>query len=149
MTDDRSMFMRRQRVPAPTGFTLIELLIVLVILGLLAGLAVPRLIGYLGGAKTQVAHLQIESLGSALDLYMLDVGSYPTTEQGLRALVEAPPGADNWNGPYTKSKVIPVDPWGNPYIYTYPGENNVYDLISLGADNAEGGDGENQDIRNQ
>ena len=142
------MTFRPRRPGAAPGFTLIELLIVLVILGLLAGLAVPRLIGYLGGAKTDVARLQIQNLGTALDLYMLDVGSYPTTEQGLQALVEAPPGVDNWNGPYTKSRKVPLDPWGNAYIYTYPGENNVYDLISLGADNAEGGDGENQDIRN-
>ncbi len=130
------------------GFTLIELLIVLVILGLLAGLAAPRAIRYLGGAKTDAAKLQIDSLGAALDLYRLDVGIYPNSSEGLRALVEAPSSAKTWNGPYTKSNAVPLDPWGNEYQYNFPGENGDYDLYSLGADNAEGGEDENEDIRN-
>jgi len=138
----------RQRAAGPGGFTLIELLIVLVILGLLAGLAAPRAIRYLGGAKTDAAQLQVESLGAALDLYRLDVGTYPSTSEGLRALVEAPASAKNWNGPYTKGRSIPLDPWGNEYRYTYPGENGGYDLYSLGADNAEGGEDEDADVRN-
>ncbi len=129
------------------GFTLIELLIVLVILGLLAGLAAPRAIRYLAGAKLDAAKLQIESLGAALDLYRLDVGGYPSTATGLRALVEAPTVRLRWRGPYTKGKTVPLDPWGNPYHYVFPGEGGEYDLYSLGADNAEGGEAENQDIR--
>lgn len=131
------------------GFTLIELLIVLVILGLLAGLAAPRVIRFLSGAKTDVARLQIASLGASLDLYVLDAGGYPSTQEGLTVLVEAPAGAENWNGPYTKASTLPLDPWGNDYIYEYPGEGKPYNLSSLGADNAEGGEDEDQDVTNQ
>lgn len=128
------------------GFTLIELLVVLVILGLLAGLVGPQVMKYLGSAKTDSARLQIEDLGASLDLYRLEVGRYPTTEEGLQALVEAPPGANHWNGPYLKKKLVPDDPWGNDYQYRFPGQYGPYDLYSLGADNAVGGEGENQDI---
>lgn len=127
------------------GFTLIELLVVLVILGLLAGLAGPRLLKYVGSAKSNTAKLQIEELGGSLNLYNLEVGRYPSTEQGLAALVEAPPGISNWNGPYLKKKRVPVDPWGNEFHYRSPGDHGPYDLYSLGADNAEGGEGEDQD----
>lgn len=132
---------RRQR-----GFTLIELLVVLVILGLLAALAGPKVIGYLGGAKSDTAKLQVEELGSALDLYHLEVGRYPSTQEGLQALVQAPGGVDKWKGPYLKKKDVPKDPWGNDYHYESPGQHGVYDLSSLGADNREGGDGENKDL---
>lgn len=128
------------------GFTLIELLVVLVILGLLAALAGPRVIGYLGGAKSDTAKLQIEELGSALDLYHLEVGQYPSTQEGLQALVQAPGGSDKWKGPYLKKKEVPKDPWGNDYHYEAPGQHGPYDLSSLGADNREGGDGENKDL---
>jgi general secretion pathway protein G len=128
------------------GFTLIELLVVLLILGLLAGLVGPRVLKYLGGAKTDTAQLQIAEFGAGLDLFHLEVGRYPTTEEGLTALSVAPTGIDNWNGPYLKKKDIPRDPWGNDYHYRFPGENGDYDLYSLGADNADGGDGENADI---
>lgn len=131
------------------GVTLLELLIVLVILGMLAGLVAPRVLRYLGGAKVDAARLQIDSLGASLDLFVLDTGRYPTTREGLEALVSQPPGAENWNGPYTKGTTLPLDPWGNAYIYSYPGEHNVYDLMSLGADNGEGGEAEDQDIRNE
>ena len=131
------------------GVTLLELLIVLVILGMLAGLVAPRVLRYLGGAKVDTARLQIDSLGAALDLFVLDTGRYPTTQEGLEALVVQPAGAENWNGPYTKGTRLPLDPWGNAYIYSYPGERNVYDLVSLGADNGEGGEDEDQDIRNE
>ena len=128
------------------GFTLIELLVVLLILGLLAGLAGPRVLKYLGSAKSDTAALQIEELGAGLDLYHLEVGHYPTTVEGLRALAEKPLDAIGWNGPYLKKRDIPNDPWGNAYLYRYPGENSDYDLYSLGRDNADGGDGEDEDI---
>ena len=129
-----------------SGFTLIELLVVLLILGLLAGLVGPRVLKYLGGAKSDTAQLQIAEFGAGLDLFHLEVGRYPTTEEGLPALTVEPTGADNWNGPYLKKKTIPVDPWGNPYRYNSPGENGDYDLYSLGRDNADGGDGEDADV---
>ena len=128
------------------GFTLIELLVVLVILGLLAGLVGPRVLKYLGGAKTDTAALQIDELGAGLDLFHLEVGRYPTTDEGLVALSAEPTGVDNWNGPYLKKKDIPDDPWGNSYQYRAPGENGDYDLYSLGRDNADGGDGEDADV---
>lgn len=132
----------------PRGFTLIELLVVLVILGLLAALAGPRVIGYLGGAKSDSAQLQIEEFGAALDLYRLEIGRYPNTQEGLQALVEAPSGADKWKGPYLKKKTVPKDPWGNDYHYEAPGQHGAYDLYSLGADNAEGGEDDNKDLVN-
>lgn len=131
----------------PKGFTLIELLVVLVILGLLAGLVGPQVMKYLGTSKTKTAHLQIQDLGAALDLYRLEVGRYPSVEEGLIALVQAPPGTDTrWNGPYLKKRAVPKDPWGYDYHYRFPGEHDVYDLYSLGADNAQGGSGEDADI---
>lgn len=128
------------------GFTLIELLVVLLILGLLASLVGPRVLKYLSGAKTGTAQLQIEEIGAGLDLYHLEVGGYPSTEEGLMALSEPPAGARNWHGPYLKKKDIPPDPWGNQYQYRSPGEYSEYDLYSLGRDNADGGDGENADV---
>lgn len=128
------------------GFTLIELLVVLMILGLLASLVGPRVLKQLAGAKSDTAQLQIAELGSGLDLYHLEVGNYPTTEEGLVALVEEPSGASNWNGPYVKKNTIPEDPWGQSYRYQYPGERGVYDLYSLGRDNSDGGEGEDMDI---
>ena len=128
------------------GFTLIELLVVLVILGLLASLAGPKVMNYLGGAKSDSAHLQVEEFGASLDLFKLETGRYPTTQEGLQALVQAPAGLTGWNGPYLKKKTLPKDPWGNEYIYVSPGQHGPYDLSSLGADNREGGDGENKDL---
>ncbi len=128
------------------GFTLVELMVVVLILGLLAGLVAPRLFGRVGQSKQAVAQTQIELLGVALDNYSLDVGQYPTSEQGLQAL-QINPQVDGWGGPYLK-KEIPVDPWGNGYVYVSPGEHGPYDLISHGADRAPGGDGENVDIVN-
>lgn len=129
-----------------SGFTLLELMVVLVILGLLASLVGPQVLKQLGSSNTKVATLQIEEFGSALDLYRLEVGRYPSTSEGLEALVSKPAGARFWNGPYLKKKVIREDPWGNAYQYRAPGENGDYDLFSLGADGREGGDGEDRDI---
>ncbi|CAB1274395.1 type II secretion system major pseudopilin GspG [Candidatus Nitrosacidococcus tergens] len=128
------------------GFTLIELLVVLVILGLLAGLVGPQVMKYLGGAKSDSTRLQIENIASVLDLYRLDVGHYPSTSEGLQALIEAPAGAKNWDGPYLKKKQVPKDSWGNDYHYRSPGEHGPFDIYSLGADGVEGGERENQDI---
>ncbi len=129
------------------GFTLIELLVVLVILGLLAAVAGPRVIGYLGGARSDTASVQVAAFKQALDLYRLDVGDYPTTEQGLDALIEAPSGAAGWNGPYLDGQSVPLDPWGNEYVYRVPGaDDDAFDLLSLGADNRQGGSGEDADI---
>lgn len=128
------------------GFTLVELLVVLLILGLLAGLVGPRVLKYLGGAKSDTTQLQIEEFGAGLDLYHLEVGRYPTSDEGLIALSEEPTAVRNWNGPYLKKKDIPPDPWGNQYHYRSPGENGDYDLYSLGRDNSDGGEGEDEDI---
>jgi general secretion pathway protein G len=101
---------------------------------------------YLGSSKTKTAHLQIEELSGALDLYHIDVGNYPNTQDGLAALITAPANAKHWNGPYLKKGVVPKDPWDHDYHYAAPGEHGIFDLYSLGADNRAGGDGENQDI---
>lgn len=143
MNDRRQISHRDRWAP---GFTLIELLVVLVILGLLAGLVGPRVIKHLGESKSKTAILQIEELSSALDLYRLEVGSYPSTEQGLVALVEQPAGVDQWNGPYLRKKTIRLDPWGEEYIYQSPGDNGPFDISSLGADKSPGGEGEARDI---
>ena len=119
---------------------------VLVILGLLAGLVGPRVMKYLGGAKTDSAKLQIEDMGAALDLYRLEVGSYQSQEQGLEALVAQPQGVAGWNGPYLKKNFVPKDPWGNEYAYQFPGEHGEYDIGSYGADGQPGGEGESVDV---
>ncbi len=128
------------------GFTLIELLVVIIVLGLLVGLVGPRLFGHVGQSKQAAAKAQIELFGTALDAYRLDVGSYPTSAQGLQALVTNP-NAPNWNGPYLKKKEVPTDPWDAPYKYSCcPGQHDDYDLWSEGADKAPGGEGENADV---
>jgi general secretion pathway protein G len=137
--------MQTQKQPE-NGFTLIELLVVLVILGLLAGLVGPQVLRHLGGAKSDTAQLQISELGAGLDLFHLEVGRYPSSSEGLQALVEAPSSASNWHGPYLKKSTVPKDPWGNEYIYQFPGDHGPYDLYSYGADNAEGGEGDNKDL---
>jgi general secretion pathway protein G len=127
------------------GFTLIELLVVVVIIGLLAGLVAPRYFGQVGKSNVNIARAQIDSLGKALDTYRLDVGAYPTSDQGLQALVVKPDGVDRWQGPYLQ-KQVPADPWGRPYHYKAPGDHSDYDLYSYGADGQPGGTGENVDI---
>ena len=127
------------------GFTLIELLIVMVILGILAALVGPRMFGKVGKSRQKAAKAQISLFETAMDTYRLDVGKYPTTDQGLEALRVKPDGVEKWDGPYLP-KDVPVDPWGNRYVYESPGEHGDYDLISLGADGDFGGEGEDEDI---
>ena len=127
------------------GFTLLELLVVIVIIGMLAGLVAPRYFDQLGKSNTKIARAQIVALGQALDQYRLDVGTYPTTEQGLAALNTKPQNVDKWAGPYLK-KTAPPDPWGNTYVYKFPGDHDEYDLSSWGSDAQPGGSGEAADV---
>jgi general secretion pathway protein G len=137
-----------RRAAAQAGFTLVELLVVLVILVLLASLVAPRVVGYLGSSRSKAAKVQIQSLTTALELYKVDTGRYPSTTEGLKALVEAPAASTAWNGPYLTKKDVPIDPWGRPYAYRAPGQHGPFDISSLGADNQPGGAGENEDINN-
>jgi len=146
MEEGMDMVRGKSLLQSRYGFTMIELMVVMIILGLLAALVAPRMFGKLGKAKTNAAYTQIELFGTALDSFRLDVGRYPTSPEGLEALVNPPSGADEWNGPYLKKLEIPLDPWNNPYIYESPGNHGDYDLYSYGADGTEGGDGENRDI---
>lgn len=130
---------------AQRGFTLLELLVVLVVLGLLAGIVAPKYFAQLGRSEVKVARAQIEGLAKALDLYRLEVGHYPSTEQGLQALVSAPSDESRWTGPYLQ-KSLPQDPWGRAYSYRYPGEHGEYDLLSMGKDGQPGGEGENAEV---
>lgn len=132
------------------GFTLLELVVVIIVLGLLAAIVAPQILGRVSDARTTSAETQVALFGTALDNYRLDNGAYPTTEQGLAALREKPsraPIPTNWRGPYLR-KDVPLDPWGKPYIYRSPGERNVsgYDLLSLGRDGKPGGEGEDKDV---
>lgn len=129
------------------GFTLIELLIVIVIIGLLASYVGPKYFSQLGKSEITVAKAQIEAFEKALDTFRIDVGRYPTSEEGLTALQTKPPTANVWNGPYLK-KDIPLDPWGHAYIYRTPGSHGEFDIISYGKDGQPGGSGEDADITN-
>jgi general secretion pathway protein G len=136
------------RAPRPHrrgGFTLLELLVVIVIIGLLAGLVAPRYFDQVSKTNTKIARAQIDSLEKALDQYRLDVGSYPTTEAGLAALNTRPQNLERWSGPYLR-KAVPPDPWGAPYVYKSPGDHGDYDLQSLGSDGQPGGTGEAADV---
>jgi len=127
------------------GFTLIELIVVAAIIALLAGLVVPQFIKQEEKATAKATKAQIELFGTALDTFRLDVGRYPTSQEGLQALTQKPGGVDRWDGPYLK-KEVPPDPWNKPYIYKSPGEHGPYDIISYGADGVPGGDGTGRDI---
>jgi len=128
------------------GFTLLELLVVLAILGMLAAIAAPRVIAYLGSARADTARVQMSNIATALDLYRLEAGRYPSQADGLRALVEKPAGAAAWNGPYLQRKDAVIDPWGRPYEYRLPGEHGDFDVFTLGADGAPGGEGDDSDV---
>jgi general secretion pathway protein G len=132
------------------GFTLLELLVVLAILGLLIGLVAPAALRQLGSAKEKIAHQSIERLASVLDIYKLDVGIYPTTEQGLQALLTRPEGVEHWSGPYLKGDTVPEDPWGHPFLYRMPSQRpgHDYDLYSLGPTGKPGGAGSDAEIDN-
>lgn len=138
--------MRQLKTIAQAGFTLLELLVVLGIIAMLAGIVGPQVMKHMGESKTKAAKVQIEDLAATLDMYKLDLGHYPTTGEGLQALVESPDSASRWNGPYLQKSKVPLDPWQNEYHYVAPGEHGKFDLFSYGADGKEGGEGEDQDV---
>lgn len=139
----------RKAVRRAQGFTLLELLVVIVIIGLLAAYVGPKYFSQLGKSEVTIAKAQIEAFEKSLDTYRLDVGRYPSAEEGLAALLAAPASAGaKWNGPYLK-KGVPPDPWGKPYQYRAPGTKGEYEILSLGKDGQPGGDGENADISSQ
>jgi general secretion pathway protein G len=137
---------RRNRRRRQSGFTLIEILVVITIIGLIMALVGPRVLNYLSESKEKAARIQIESFGSGLDLFYLDSGRYPSSSEGLNALMQAPGNLATWKGPYLKGSTVPADPWGHTYIYRSPGQHGAYDIISLGADGQEGGTGNSADI---
>jgi general secretion pathway protein G len=139
---------RRSTRRGEHGFTLIEILVVITIIGLLAALIGPRVLNYLTESKVKAAKIQIESFATALDLYFLDTGRYPSGGEGLSGLVSRSGSVPSWNGPYLKGGVVPNDPWGHPYLYRSPGQQGAYDIISYGADGQEGGTGPAADITN-
>jgi general secretion pathway protein G len=143
-TFNRSLARLRRR----GGFTLIELLVVMVIIGLLAALVGPKLLGKKEQAEVGAARAQMEMFSTALDTFRLDVGRYPTTDEGLDALVRKPATADRWDGPYLRKDAVPLDPWRKPYIYRSPGEHGAFDIFTYGSDGAPGGEGNNRDIGN-
>src|ERR1700728_1042764 len=145
------MSLTRQRRKAASrsgeaGFTLVEILVVITIIGLIMAIVGPRVLNYLGESKIKAAKIQIESFESALDLYYLDMGRYPTSSDGLVALVQRPGSVLEWNGPYLKGGVVPNDPWGHSYVYRSPSEHVPYEIVSFGADGQEGGTGTAADI---
>jgi general secretion pathway protein G len=132
---------RASVIGAEDGFTLVEILVVITIIGLIMGLVGPRVLNYLSESKVKAATIQIQSFASSLDLFYLDSGRYPSTAEGLAALVQRPAGATAWNGPYLKNSAVPNDPWGRPYIYRSPGQHGAYDIVSNGSTGQEGGTG--------
>jgi general secretion pathway protein G len=131
------------------GMTLIEILVVLVLIGIVMGIVGGNFLGQGEKAKANAAKIEIAQISQSLDLFKLELGRYPTQQEGLQALITAPSGASNWNGPYWKKGTVPKDPWGNEYRYMAPGASGPYDIVSLGADGKEGGDGVNKDITNR
>jgi general secretion pathway protein G len=147
--DQVAIYPRRPRCAlrrGEAGFTLVEMLVVITIIGLIMALVGPRVLNYLTESKVKAARIQIQSFASALDLFYLDAGRFPSSGEGLDALVRPTPGVAAWNGPYLRGGSVPNDPWGTPYVYRVPGEHGPYDLISLGSDRQEGGAGSAADI---
>ena len=144
-----SRFFRGTRRDAEAGFTLLELLVVLGILALLAAIGYPQVLRYLGAARVETAKTQMSAISTALELFALDNGGFPSQQAGLNALVQPPPGARSWRGPYLKKAEGLIDPWGHPYQYRVPGRGSPFELATLGRDNAPGGEGEDQDIVRQ
>jgi general secretion pathway protein G len=138
--------MKRQTDGPQDGFTLVELLVVLGIIALLVALVAPQVIRYLSGARSQAAAAQLKNIESAVELYYLDTGTYPSSEAGLEALIAPPASLASWKGPYLKKREGLMDPWGKPFGYRQPGEHGAYDVFSLGRDGKEGGAGEDRDI---
>lgn len=139
---------RRARRHNQWGFTLVEILVVITIIGLIMALVGPRVLNYLSESKVKTAKIQIQSFVTALDLFYLDAGRFPSNAEGLAALVQPVGGFSAWNGPYLTRKNVPLDPWGKAYVYRSPGEHGLYDIISLGSDGQEGGIGTAADISN-
>lgn len=139
---------KARRRAAQAGFTLVEVLVVISIIGLIMGLVGPRVLNYLSDAKVKAAKIQIESFSSALDLYFLDVGRYPSSTEGLGALMQRPSSAAAWNGPYLKGAAVPRDPWGAPYLYKSPGDRKPYEILSYGPEGANGAKGAAGYIKN-
>jgi general secretion pathway protein G len=136
----------RQAASAEAGFTLVELLVVLAIVALLAGLVGPRVVGYLGDARVKTTRLQIENIKTALELFSLDMGRYPTQDEGIKALAARPTSAESWRGPYLKDGGAPKDAWGHNFVYRVPTTGEPYEILSLGSDGKEGGEGDAADI---
>jgi general secretion pathway protein G len=134
------------RYAAQQGFTLVEMLVVITIIGLIMGLIGPRVLNYLSESKVKAAKIQLQSFASALDLFYLDAGRFPSSGEGLAALVQRTPGVTSWNGPYLKGGSVPADPWSHAYVYRAPGEHGPYDIVSYGSDGQEGGSGVAADI---
>ncbi|CAL79981.1 General secretion pathway protein G [Bradyrhizobium sp. ORS 278] len=137
---------KHPRRESERGFTLVEMLVVITIIGLIMGLIGPRVLNYLSESKTKAARIQLQSFSSALDLFYLDVGRYPSTSEGLAALAQRPAGLNTWNGPYLKGGAVPKDPWNAAYVYRAPGDHGPFDILSYGADGQEGGTGTAADI---